>query len=78
MTQFAEGNRVYDVGLARHGKVIRAGVQQSEIRFDDGQTRIIPNQYLQPVPISKIEPNTTAKAIAANVSFRNDTSVNPA
>jgi hypothetical protein len=42
----AEGQSVYDSGLERHGKVIRAGVQQSEVRFDDGVVRIIPNQHL--------------------------------
>jgi hypothetical protein len=39
--------RVYDIGLDRHGKIIRSGPQQSLVRFDDGVERIIPNQHLQ-------------------------------
>jgi hypothetical protein len=31
----------------RRGKIIAAGPEQSEVRFDDGTTRIIPNAYLR-------------------------------
>ncbi|MGB6286779.1 MAG: hypothetical protein WBG18_20575 [Xanthobacteraceae bacterium] len=39
----------------RHGKIIRAGEQQSEVRFDDGAERVVPNAHLCPVEASKVE-----------------------
>jgi hypothetical protein len=42
--------RVYDIADPdRYGKIIRAGEQQSEVRFDDGAERVISNTHLCPV-----------------------------
>jgi hypothetical protein len=39
--------KVYDAADPdRHGKVIKAGPQQSEVRFDDGVSRIVSNAHL--------------------------------
>ena len=42
--------KVYDVADPdRHGKIIRAGEQQSEIKFDDGAERVVPNAHVRQV-----------------------------
>jgi hypothetical protein len=47
---------VFDVADPdRHGKIIRAGEQQSEVRFDDGAERVIPNDHLRQIETSKVE-----------------------
>jgi hypothetical protein len=38
-----------DADPDRHGKVIRAGAEVSEVRFDDGVERNVPNAHLRPV-----------------------------
>jgi hypothetical protein len=44
------GGRVYDTADPdRHGKIIREGEQQSEVRFDDGAERVIPKAHLRQV-----------------------------
>ena len=46
----AAGAAVFDIADPdRHGKVISAGPQQSEVRFDDGVSRIVSNVHLHPV-----------------------------
>jgi hypothetical protein len=47
MNQFAVGSRVYDIGLDRYGVIAKPGAQQSEVRFDDGAVRFIPNRHLK-------------------------------
>jgi hypothetical protein len=45
-----QGGKVFDVGdPERHGKVIRAGREQSEVRFDDGISRFVSNVHLRSV-----------------------------
>jgi hypothetical protein len=64
---------VHDTGLELHGKVIRAGVQQSEVHFDDGQTRIVPNQYLiagNQIAGSTSDRQTTGEMPAARPAVR--------
>jgi hypothetical protein len=47
---FPPGCKVFDVSdSARYGKITRAGEQQSEVRFDDGEERIVSNVHLHPV-----------------------------
>ena len=42
--------RVYDVAdPTRHGTIIKAGTEVSEVRFDDGPERNIPNAHLRAV-----------------------------
>jgi hypothetical protein len=42
--------KVYDIADPdRHGKIIREGEQQSEIKFDDGAERVVPNAHLRQV-----------------------------
>jgi hypothetical protein len=41
--------RVYDVAPDRHGTIIKAGPEVSEVRFDDGPERNVPNAHLRPV-----------------------------
>jgi hypothetical protein len=44
--------KVFDVADPdRHGKVIGAGSQQSEVRFDDGVSRIVSNAHLRSVEV---------------------------
>ena len=44
------GAVVSDVADAdRHGKIISAGSEVSEVRFDGGAERNVPNKYLRPV-----------------------------
>ena len=48
--------RVYDVAdPSRHGTIIRAGPEVSEVRFDDGPERSIPNSHLRPVAAKNVE-----------------------
>ena len=45
--------RVYDVADPdRHGTIIKAGSEVSEVRFDDGPERNIANAHLRPVGAS--------------------------
>ena len=45
--------RVYDVADPhRHGTIIKAGPEVSEVRFDDGPERNIANAHLRPVGTS--------------------------
>jgi hypothetical protein len=47
---FLSGCKVFDVSdSARRGKITRAGAQQSEVRFDDGEERIVSNVHLRGV-----------------------------
>jgi hypothetical protein len=41
----------------RHGKIIGAGPQQSEVRFDDGAVRIVSNVHLRPVEAPPVVDN---------------------
>jgi hypothetical protein len=42
--------RVFDVDDPdRHGKIIKEGEEQSEVRFDDGAERVVPNAHLRQV-----------------------------
>ena len=42
--------KVFDIADPdRHGKIINAGPQQSEVRFDDGVSRVVSNVHLRPV-----------------------------
>jgi hypothetical protein len=42
--------RAYDVADPhRHGTIVKAGPEVSEVRFDDGPERNIPNAHLRPV-----------------------------
>jgi hypothetical protein len=42
--------KVFDVADPdRHGKIIGAGPEQSEVRFDDGVVRVVPNVHLRGV-----------------------------
>jgi len=48
--------KVFDVADPdRHGKVISAGPEQSEVRFDDGVSRIVSNAHLCSVETAKVE-----------------------
>ena len=41
------GRRVYDIGNPdRIGTLVQAGDQVSEIRYDDGHTRFVPNGFI--------------------------------
>jgi hypothetical protein len=62
--------RVCDVADPdRHGKIIGAGSQQSEVRFDDGAVCIVPNDHLRAVdhelakPTDPLDDNPEANAI---------------
>jgi hypothetical protein len=45
-----QAKKVFDVvDPDRHGKIIRAGAEVSEVRFDDGVERNIPNDHLRSV-----------------------------
>ncbi len=47
---FSAGTAVVDVANPdHHGKVIEAGPEVSEIRFDDGKLRNVPNHYLRSI-----------------------------
>jgi hypothetical protein len=49
-TPTANQGKVFDVSDPdRHGKIIREGEQQCEVRFDDGAERVIPNAHLSQV-----------------------------
>jgi hypothetical protein len=44
--------RVFDVGdPAKHGKIVNAGPEVSEVRFDDGAVRYVGNDYLRDVEV---------------------------
>jgi len=46
----ADQGRVFDVADPdRHGKVIKVGDEVSEVRFEDGAERNVPNDHLRPV-----------------------------
>ncbi|HEY1877356.1 MAG TPA: hypothetical protein VGG66_07780, partial [Rhizomicrobium sp.] len=46
----AAGSLVYDkADPSRHGKVVRSGTEVSEVRYDDGADRNIPNVHLRGV-----------------------------
>jgi hypothetical protein len=50
------GCKVFDVSdSARRGKVITAGVEVSEVRFDDGAERNVPNAHLRAVEPTEVE-----------------------
>ena len=54
-SEVIEGDRVvttYDKD--RPGKIVRLGVEVSEVKFDDGQSRFIPNEFL--VKLKEIAP----------------------
>jgi hypothetical protein len=52
-TSDANQAKVFDVADPdRHGKIINAGPQQSEVRFDDGVSRIVSNAHLCSVEAS--------------------------
>src|SRR5262249_45038251 len=47
---------VFDVADPdRHGKVIKAGVEVSEVRFDDGPVRNVVNDHLRAVEPTEVE-----------------------
>jgi hypothetical protein len=66
-TSDARQAKVYDVANPdRHGKVISAGPQQSEVRFDDGVSRIVSNAHLHPVAddgFSQLNPSPVSEVI---------------
>ena len=65
-TSDARQANVYDViDPDRHGKVIKAGPELSEVRWDDGAERIISNVHLRTVeaPIGDRLDNPTEEAI---------------
>jgi hypothetical protein len=47
----------------RHGRVIKAGAEVSEVRFDDGAERNIPNVHLRRVEATKVELDNPALPI---------------
>jgi hypothetical protein len=48
-----DSNQVFDVADPdRHGQVIKTGAEVSEVRFDDGAERNVPNAHLRPVGAS--------------------------
>ena len=50
--EFAQGAAVFDLSDPdRLGKIIIAGPQQSEVKFDDGAVRIVPNVHLGAVGV---------------------------
>jgi hypothetical protein len=51
--EFNQGIRVFDVADPQLcGKVIGAGSEQCEVRFDDGAVRVVVNDHLRPVELS--------------------------
>lgn len=55
VSKIIEGDRIvttYD--RDRPGKVVRLGVEVSEVKFDDGHSRFIPNEFL--VKLKEIAP----------------------
>ena len=53
---FPPGCKVYVVGDPnRHGKIIRSGPQVSEIRYEDGIDRNIPNDHLRTIEPTEVE-----------------------
>jgi hypothetical protein len=55
-TPFQAGAVVFDVADPdRHGKLIGSGPEVSEVRFDDGVERNIPNEHLRNVEGAKVE-----------------------
>jgi hypothetical protein len=55
-TPMIAGARVFDVADPnRHGKVVSAGSQQSEVRFDGDVSRIVSNEHLRSVETAKVE-----------------------
>jgi hypothetical protein len=58
-TQYAasdQGGKVFDAADPdRHGKIIKAGPEVSQIRFDDGAERNIPNNHLQMVDAPPVD-----------------------
>jgi hypothetical protein len=67
LTSMPAGSAVFDVAEPdRHGKVISAGPQQSEVRFDDGVSRIVSNAHLHPVTddgFSQLNPSPVSEVI---------------
>jgi hypothetical protein len=59
--------KVYDVADPnRRGKITRAGEQQSEVRFDDGEERIVSNVHLHAVTgdgFSQLNPSPVSEVI---------------
>jgi len=57
-----QATRVFDVAdPARLGKVIKAGPEISEVRFEDGAERNIPNVPLHPVETAEVELDNPAR-----------------
>jgi hypothetical protein len=47
-----DGGKVFDVGDPdRHGVILKAGFDVSEVRYDDGAVRIVANDHLRPVEL---------------------------
>jgi hypothetical protein len=59
--------KVYDAADPdRHGTIIGAGSQQSEVRFDDGVSRIVSNVHLHPVAddgLSQLNPSPVSDVV---------------
>ena len=59
--------KVYDLADPNpRGKITRAGEQQSEVRFDDGEERIVSNVHLHPVTddgFSQLNPSPVSEVI---------------
>jgi hypothetical protein len=56
MASLSSKPRVYDrADPDRHGTIIGAGVEVSEVRFDDGAERNVPNVHLHPVAAENVE-----------------------
>jgi hypothetical protein len=48
-----QGGKVFDISDPdRHDKILGAGPEQSEVKFDDGAVRIVPNEYLHPADVA--------------------------
>jgi hypothetical protein len=61
------GGSVFDIADPdRRGKIISAGPQQSEVRFDDGVSRIVSNVHLHPVVddgLSQLKPSPVSDVV---------------
>ena len=59
--------KVFDIADPdRHGKIINAGPQQSEVRFDDGVSRVVSNVHLRPVAddgLSQLNPSPVSDVV---------------
>src|SRR6516162_3802251 len=70
--------RVYDVADPhRHGTIIKAGPEVSEVRFDDGPERNIANAHLRPVGTSVDEELTRSTHPEEAVLHRGREAWNP-